>query len=501
MRLTLCVILLLAGPSGCIGLVSESDGNPAGYGGQPLPGDPGPGGSPSSGAGGGKPGQGGGGQGGSGKGGSGGGPGPDGPGQGGAGQDGSSPGGQGGAGGSPIIDIDPVEGSAVKIVFPLPGATAASAIAVRGTTVSEEPVTAVFINGNAATSDDDFATWHGEVSLQVGDNQIVVIAEGASGPLASTTVSVERFANSSDLTRGTGEGGSQFVIFATALSADQKFAYMADDTVDGIVGVDIATGDRWIVSRSENPQTGSGASLVRPNDISLAAGGTLGLLTDGSVLVSVDLATGNRSVAAGQPGEGPSSPGTGDALSGAIRVAWHPSQQLAYVLLQSAKSIIAVNLTTHERTPVCDQMASGSSFPVEFELDLAHNRALYVNVYDATIYTADLTTGTRGTFKASVASGSDKPEIAVLAERNEVAAWTGSAIVAVDLDTKTSRTVANKSVGRGEEIKRVKDLTASGDLLIALDDGECNARLLAIDPVSGDRVVLSKWRIQFVSCS
>ncbi len=84
----------------------------------------------------------------------------------------------------PVPEPEPVP--AVSISFPPGGSlTDQDTLVVDGTAAH---VAAVFVNGVAATSDDGFRTWQAEVPLAIGDNELLVEAEGAG----ETSVRIER---------------------------------------------------------------------------------------------------------------------------------------------------------------------------------------------------------------------------------------------------------------------------------------------------------------------
>ena len=130
----------------------------------------------------------------------------------------------------------------------------------------------------------------------------------------------------------------------------------------------------------------------------------------------------------------------------------------------------------------------------QVELDLARHRALTTRAYAAPIVAIDLTTGNRsvlsgdgaGTGPALVEPGS----LAVAAAAGTVFAWdkTAKHIVAVDLGSGNRRVLADETTGSGTALAPVESMAFGRDLLYVRG----GSRLLAIDPIEGHRVVVSK---------
>ncbi len=78
-----------------------------------------------------------------------------------------------------------------------------------------------------------------------------------------------------------------------AFSADGRTAYVTDIAQRAVFAIDIATGNRNIVSAASR---GQGDLFGKPTDIALVDGGTTAWVRDGSRVFVVDLLQGDRIV-------------------------------------------------------------------------------------------------------------------------------------------------------------------------------------------------------------
>jgi hypothetical protein len=198
----------------------------------------------------------------------------------------------------------------LRIVFPPPGAVANDSIVVRGASSFSDAVGAIHVNGVAATSSDGFATYRAVVPLQQGDNKIVVTAENkGAAALGTAEVTVQRFADEASIHRGGGDAFSIFRLFGFDVDVSSGDAILCDDIYDGLVRVELATGNRALASASESSakgMVGKGYNdIAQPRDVVIDAPGHA-LLVDGPKLVGVDLKTGDRTLlSGGGTGSGP----------------------------------------------------------------------------------------------------------------------------------------------------------------------------------------------------
>jgi hypothetical protein len=383
----------------------------------------------------------------------------------------------------------------LNIVFPPAGAVSTDTIVVRGTSALASPVGAIRVNGVAATSTDAFATFRAVVPLALGDNTISVTAEGKTGgALGQASVAVRRFADDASILRGGGDPWTIFRLFAFAVDGEQREAINCDDIFDGLVRIDLLTGNRSLASASESSakgMVGKGYNdIAQPRDVTLDRPGHALLVDDGK-LVGVDLATGDRALISGPTaGSGPTATQYGG-------LGFDEGGKRTIALDYGGNALFAIDGASGARSILSSAtVGTGMAFNGfgQVELDLARHRALTTRAFAAPIVAIDLTTGNRsvlsgdgaGTGPALVEPGS----LAVAAAAGTVFAWdkTAKHIVAVDLGSGNRRVLADETMGSGTALAPVESMAFGRDLLYVRGGG----RLLAIDPIEGHRVVVSK---------
>jgi hypothetical protein len=382
----------------------------------------------------------------------------------------------------------------LHIVFPPPGAVPTDTIVVRGTSALPG-VAVVRVNGVAATSSDGFATFRAVVPLALGDNLISVTAESKSAaPLARADVSVSRFADDASIHRGGGDPFSIFRLFGFAIDATQANAIVCDDIFDGLVRIELATGNRALASASESSakgMVGKGYNdISQPRDVTLDRPGHA-LLIDGGTLVGIDLASGDRALLSG-PGIGS---GPVAMLFGGL--AYDGTGHRAVALDYQGNALFAVDPASGARSVLASAtVGTGQGFNGfgGVELDLPHGRVLTTVAYFNPIVAIDLQTGNRSVLsgdKAGAGPAMQEPtSLAVAPAAGVVFAWDRVAkrIMAVDLASGNRRLLADATTGVGASLAAIESLAFGSELLFANGGGA----LLAIDPVEGHRVVVSK---------
>jgi hypothetical protein len=401
----------------------------------------------------------------------------------------------GGAGSFPAGDAGGVPTANLRIVFPPPGAVANDSIVVRGSSMFAEGVGAIRVNGVAATSTDGFATYRAVVPLQQGDNKIVVTAEGKSAAsLGTAEVTVQRFADEATLHRGGSDPFSIFRLFGFVIDAEQKEAIVCDDIFDGLMRINLATGDRTLASASESSakgMVGKGYNdISQPRDVTIDTPGHA-LIVDGPTLVGIDLRSGDRTLLSGQgTGTGPDAMlfgGVGYDAAGKRAIAMD-YQGNALFAIDPANGTRSVLSSTTVGTGVGFNSFGG------IELDMAHGRALTTRPYANPIIAIDLKNGNRSVLSGDGAGTGpalqEPTALAVAPSLGLVLAWdkTAKHLVGVELATGNRRIVADGTTGMGVSLPSLDRLAFGQDLLYA----EQGASVLAIDPLEGHRVVISK---------
>ncbi len=363
-----------------------------------------------------------------------------------------------------------------RIVFPPPSATTADHIEVRGTAAADESIGGVFVGDVAASSDDGFATWRADVPLALGANDLTVDVEvdGAGRTTGVASVAVERWATEADGQRGA--GGWPGRMLGVGFDRAGNRAIVSDDVVDGVFGIDAATGDRAVLSDSESTvEVGSGFEIVRPTD--LAVRGDTAWVADGGVLVAIDLISGDR-VALAEPG----------GISG---VAADPDSQRVVVL--AGGSLQDVDSTSGALSPIA---GSGPSLDGAFRMDVdwSSDRAVALFEYSDDVIVIDLSTGARSILpNASDIEFSNPAHVAAVGDGTALV-WSDQQLVRVDLDTGARALVS----GPGVELRGVQAMAGSPLGVIVVEyvpdweDAPRAPMLIAVDPADGTRVVLAR---------
>ncbi|HVR61072.1 MAG TPA: hypothetical protein VMU50_04190 [Polyangia bacterium] len=420
----------------------------------------------------------------------------------------SGSGGSGGSGGSdasaplppvdggPAADAGPAPSAGVHIVFPPPGAASSQTIVVRGTATFASAIGAVRVNGTTATTSDAFATFRAVVPLALGDNVIAVSAEDETGgALGAAQVTVRRFADDGSIQRGGGDPFSLFSLSGFFVDDEQRDAIICDTIFDGLVRIDLATGDRSLASASESSakgMVGSGYNDIGdPRDVALDRPGHA-LLVDGGNIVGVDLATGDRTLLSGP------TVGTGPMAVRYFGVGVDSAGHRTIALDFQGNALFAVDAATGNRSVLSSAtLGNGRAFNgyETMELDLDHHRALTTQAYANPIIAIDLVTGDRSVLSGDMAGSGpalgEPTALAIAPAAGLVFAWDQMTkrLVAVELATGNRRVLADATTGMGAALPATIEHLAFGhDLLYA----RANGVMLAVDPLEGHRVVVSR---------
>ncbi|HIF41834.1 MAG TPA: hypothetical protein EYQ74_12135 [Planctomycetes bacterium] len=246
-----------------------------------------------------------------------------------------------------------------------------------------------------------------------------------------------------------GKGAGPILPYETglAVSADGTTAYLTDAVLDALVRIDLATGDRTIIS---DDVTGSGPILGTPVGIYLDEPLTRALIADYALdaLFKIDLATGDRTIVSdellgagdltkprdlaydpvadrvfltdyGIGGENSkvvvvdittggltvisdNATGAGDPLYKPRGLVWDASRARILVLNQELASLVSVDPSTGDRSPFSDVgVGEGGGFIGQWgavRLDAANNRLICGdpgNSLGGSLIEVDLTTGDR----------------------------------------------------------------------------------------------------------
>ena len=384
-----------------------------------------------------------------------------------------------------------------SIVFPSANArTDSNTITVLGRTRLGAVVTAVRVNGVAATSDDGFTTWRADVALAPGDNALALEVEDGSGAVDDDFAPVP-------VVRG------RSFVGPTDLARDGNRLWILDSQADVVLELDLAT---LALTQFAGPAAGSGPSLSSP--VALATDGTRVLVLDNRELLSIDAATGLRTLVSGEiaGGDGPafgvpralafagppdafvfdaalfalyrvglgdgartilSDPDTGDGdlLTQPRGAAITADRQTAFVLSATPATVFAVDTATGDRTILSsDLVGFGPRLGLGADLvaDFANARLLVLNSADGAVIEVALDDGDRAKITDRFDAGPTLTTAAALVldagrGRILVADPVRDAILAVDLATGVRSVLRATDAGEGPPV--------SGGRVVAVDGG------------------------------
>lgn len=281
----------------------------------------------------------------------------------------------------------------------------------------------------------------------------------------------------------------------------RAFVISEGDDGEVLFEVDLRTGDRRLLS---GWGAGAGPSFESPNTLVWDGPRQRVLVADVGLgaLLAVDADTGDRSVLL-------------DASTGASFEQAHsmildrmdllnPADDRVLFLDHTVDALLAVDLATGTQTVISDPTTgTGPSFqaPVCLTWDPRGRRAFVFDNAQETVFEVDLTTGDRRVvftneegFAAMVELG-DTTTIAWDANHDRV--FLGGEdygeLVAIDVATGALEVVTGGSVGTGPVIQDPYGLSYDPlrNVLLAVDGSSLNA-LVAIDGITGDRVILSR---------
>ncbi|MCA8837517.1 MAG: hypothetical protein K8963_06670, partial [Proteobacteria bacterium] len=372
----------------------------------------------------------------------------------------------------------------------------------------------------------DFATARG-LALD-STNNLVYVAEFASFEgIASVDVEV---GGSNTGTRtivsnaDTGDGLDGAPDFAGArgvvIDSANNRLLVVDSTIDAIVAVNLTNGNRSLVvpPPPSPPMLGSGGRLSAPVGVALNDDtNTLYIADDGiNAVVSVDLASGNRAVVSND------ATGTGTALVSPRGLGWNAQATMLFIPDNTLDGVIAVDPATGNRTTVADNDGTAINSAPAFGSPRGHIAAesntniLVADPSRGTVFRVYLdndpntaATEVAGSRVALATLGTNDEldgvqSVIIDATNSRAIAVTGSAsnantldaVVAIALADGTVTVLSNlaSSAGTGDEWSdpRVAVLDADGDRLLVLDVG-LNA-LVEVDLSTGNegnRTVIS----------
>jgi hypothetical protein len=338
----------------------------------------------------------------------------------------------------------------------------------------------------------------GKFAVDSANDRILVVDGGSDALIAIDFLTGDGSPVSGD---GVGAGTDFNSPRDAALDSANNRALVVDWQRDALVAVDLASGDRTDLSNAGSG-TGAGIVLDGPQAVALDVANNRALVvaTIDSVLVAVDLATGDRTALSG------GGAGAGPAFDNPRDVDVDAANNRALVADSGLDAVVAVDLTSGDRTVLSDAMTgTGDAFsvPESLSLDAANNRVLVAEL-TGLLVGVDLTTGNRtlvaetrtafgvnGTRLAGVGTDSVNSR-AILTDS------TVDAIYAIDFATGDRTVLSDSGVGAGDDgtnlwgVRGIA-LDRARDRLV-LTNSQSQA-LLAVDLSSGDRSFISSASI------
>ncbi len=278
---------------------------------------------------------------------------------------------------------------------------------------------------------------------------------------------------------------------------------VADAGLGAIVAVDLATGNRTLMSSSS--PTGSGVAFDQPVQVKLDAGSSRLLVLDGSVnrnaLVAVNLVNGNRTVLAD------SATGTGALVNAPLALAFNAATARAYVAAYTGGEVSEVDLGTLGRSLLASaNLGTGTKLVSVGGAALEQRTGtptslLVTDPSQGMVFRIDLVTGDR-TVVASSAVGSGvilaRPADLVLDTRAGITtpqalildAGTGHSVVALNLTNGVRTQLADLNSASPSVVQlRNMTLDAAGNRVLVTDAGL--DAVFALHLGTGSRTVMS----------
>jgi hypothetical protein len=274
------------------------------------------------------------------------------------------------------------------------------------------------------------------IEFDLTRNRVLVLAS----PAVDRLLSVDLAGGDRSVVSGDPVGSGPALVFARkfTIDASNNRAVIPDASANAIYLVDLDSGDRTIVS--SNASVGSGPLFGQPTDVAVDLPNDRILVMDVTAgLIAVDLANGNRSVISN------AATGAGPLLSQPSGVALDEDGNRVIVADYGLPAIIAINLATGDRNVISDNtgIGSGTNFfvPYDISFEKEANRVLVVDYGVDILMAVDLDTGDRTSVSSNVVGTGINfinPELIALDKANNRAFVYDIAVTAlmvVDLST------------------------------------------------------------------
>ncbi len=302
------------------------------------------------------------------------------------------------------------------------------------------------------------------------------------------------------LTRLAVGGGPRPVNASDGMAWNPRKSLIFEIAQRALLMVDAVTGDRRVVTEL-SPQIQFAVGLERDGDDHVIIGERL---DNCEVIYSYELSTGLGTAIAGGESPGPCIENMEDLVS-------DPARNRLLVLTED-EGLYAIDRATGARTQISgEDLGSGPDLAesIMLELDPARDRVLVGDEEYNGLLSVDLATGDRELIFDNVVvapppseddSSEDEPEpyhmglFAIDTARDEVVAVDRQrgVVFALELATGDYRLVSGSYKGRGPQLQYIRNVFLDPERnLIMIHDLQLGA-LVAVDPVTGDRVVAAR---------
>jgi DNA-binding beta-propeller fold protein YncE len=352
------------------------------------------------------------------------------------------------------------------------------------------------LSGNGAGAGEDMQFPFGLALDEV--NRHVLVGDDGSGMLLAVDMdNGSRTVLSGVDSGGTphGQGPDLGAIAAIAFDAQDNRVLVADPELPALLAVDLATGDRGILS---GQNAGSGPPLLFPVGVTLGANAGEAFVADAGrgAIVHVDLATGNRAVVSG------TLTGSGVPLSDLEDLAMHPDGQRVFVVDDGHLVPLVVDVVTGARSLVAaGSVGSGPALgdPEGVVLDAARGRLLIPDDDLDGVLAVELGTGNRTLLGDDTDVSLVDPEAIALdpaGNRAVVLDSTLDACVAVDLATGARTVLSSDAFGGGPPMSdpQAVVLDEAGTTALVTDAGRL--AVLSVDLVTAERLFVTSNNVQ-----
>ena len=402
--------------------------------------------------------------------------------------------------------LPPAPPAALRMIFPISGATTASKVTARGTTDGQN-VLQVSVNGTPATSSDGFLTWRAQVALASGANEVRAVMERADHTQVQASASVAVTSSETAIKRGTIPAVT-YALTGGRVDSQGHAMYLADVNADGVLRIDVATGNYTWATCSEHSNTcgdgpSNGVPFSNPLDLAVDDARQRAYVVDGTNVFAVDL-SGKGGASERTVLSGPAvNDNTYQPPTYAGRGAGPTPQQLGSIAYDAAGDAIyavdwgsgsndpvgffKIDPTTGDRT-VISPIGHGGVFR-HADIDTGRGVLFATAAYQSSLTTVKVSDGTR----ANGPSVTEPSGLFVAPALGAVLAWNKSGdIIAFEGSGLTARTVTSASVAGdlGPSIKGGVGLSAAAGLIFIYESNL--SALMAVDPATGERVVVSR---------